>query len=61
MTNSKNYSVLASLYYKENPVYLRQALDSIFNQTVVSDDVVLVEDGSVGEELESIVKEFEAL
>lgn len=53
------YSVLLSLYYKEKPEYLRVSLDSIFNQTLVSDDVVLVEDGRLGDALESVVKEYE--
>lgn len=57
---NKNYSVLMSLYYKEKPEYLKQALDSIFSQTIPSDDVVLVEDGAVGEELESVVLEYES-
>lgn len=54
-----NYSILLSLYYKEKPEYLRISLDSIFNQTLVSDDVVLVEDGRLGDALESVVKEYE--
>ena len=53
------YSVLLSLYYKEKPEYLRNSLDSVFNQTLVSDDVVLVEDGRLGDALESVVKEYE--
>ena len=55
------YSVLLSLYYKEKPEYLRVSLDSIFNQTLVSDDVVLVEDGRLGDALENVVKEYEVL
>lgn len=46
------YSVLLSLYYKEKPGYLRESLDSVFTQTYPSDDVVLVEDGMVGDALE---------
>ena len=53
------YSVLLSLYYKEKPEHLREALDSIFCQTLVSDDVVLVEDGGVGNALECVVREYE--
>lgn len=34
-TNYPHYSVLMSVYYKEKPEYLRQSLDSIFNQTIV--------------------------
>lgn len=55
----EDYSVLMSLYYKEKPEFLRQALDSIFTQTVLSNDVVLVEDGWVGDELEAVVLEYE--
>ena len=54
-----NYSVLVSLYFKESPLHLREALDSIFSQTCRSNDVVLVEDGTLGEELELVVREYE--
>lgn len=53
------YSVLLSLYYKEKPEYLRESLDSVFNQSFLSDDVVLVEDGKVGDALECVVREYE--
>ena len=55
----ENYSILMSLYYKEDPLNLRQALDSIFTQTVTSNDVVLIEDGTLGKELEDVVCEYE--
>ena len=41
----KPYSVLMSLYKKEHPEYFRLALDSMINQTVKPDEIVLVEDG----------------
>lgn len=50
-----------SLYVKERPEYLRQSLDSVFNQTVKADEVVLVEDGPITEELDSVVREFQAM
>ena len=40
-----NYSVLMSVYHKEKAEFLREALDSIWNQTVQTDDFVLVCDG----------------
>lgn len=40
-----NYSVLMSVYYKEHPDYLRQSMQSIYDQTVPTDDFVLVCDG----------------
>lgn len=55
---SLKYSVLMSLYRKEKPEYLRIALDSMLNQTVVPDEIVLVEDGPLTEELYSVLKEY---
>lgn len=55
----KELSVLMSVYRKEKPDFLRQALDSVFSQTVKAGDVVLVEDGSLSAELEDVVKEYE--
>ncbi len=49
--NEANFSVLMSVYYKECPEYLRQALDSVFNQTAIPAEVVLVEDGPLTDEL----------
>ena len=40
-----DFSVLMSVYIKENPDYLRQSLDSMRNQTVLPTQIVLVEDG----------------
>lgn len=49
------FSVLLSLYYKENPEFLRQSLESIFSQTLKPDEVVLVEDGWLTPELYEVV------
>lgn len=40
-----NYSVLMSVYYKEHPEYLRQSMQSMYDQTIPTDDFVLVCDG----------------
>ncbi len=53
-----SFSVLISLYSKENPLFLRQSLDSIFTQTLLPDEVVLVEDGPLTEELYAVVSEY---
>ena len=36
------YSVLISLYNKENSLYLKAALESVFNQTMPPSEIVLV-------------------
>lgn len=53
--DNKLYSVLMSVYYKENPEYLRQAIESIQNQTLPTDDFVLVCDGPLNQELDEVI------
>ena len=55
----EKYSVLMSLYSKENPEYLRTAIDSIINQTVQPDEIVIVKDGPLTEELDKVVADYE--
>lgn len=55
----EKYSVLMSLYHKEKPEYLRLALDSMLNQTVKPDEIVMVEDGPLTEELYVVLDAFE--
>lgn len=52
------FSVLMSLYSKERPEYLRQSLVSIYNQTLVPDEVVMVIDGPISDDLQGVVTEF---
>ena len=48
---SSSYSVLMSIYKKENPAFLIQALDSMLNQTVSPAEIVMVKDGPLTHEL----------
>lgn len=57
----QKYSVLMSLYRKEKPEYLRLALDSMLNQTVAPDEIVLVEDGLLTDELYAVLDEYPML
>ena len=52
----ENYSVLMSVYYRENSEYLKQAIESIQAQTFPTDDFVLVCDGPLNQELDSVIK-----
>lgn len=49
------YSVLLSLYEKEKPGYLKQSLESIFEQTVLPYEVIVVLDGPITKEQEDIL------
>jgi glycosyltransferase involved in cell wall biosynthesis len=52
------FSVLISLYEKENPSYFRQAMESIFHQTLMPDEVILVLDGYIPQELMNVLNIF---
>lgn len=52
------FSVLMSVYYKEKPEYLRLALDSVIKQTVAAAEIVLVKDGPLTEELETVIERY---
>lgn len=54
----EKYSVLMSLYIKEKPEYLRMAIQSIVDQTLKPDEVVIVKDGYISPELQAILDEF---
>ena len=54
-----NYSVLMSVYYKEHPDYLRQSMQSIYDQTVLTDDFVLVCDGPLTPELDAVIADMQ--
>ena len=55
--SQENYSVLMSVYFKEQPNNLRQAMESMRQQTVPTDDFVLVCDGPLTDELDAVISE----
>lgn len=58
MKNIK-FSVLMSIYNKENPQYFSDSMNSILNQNLLPDEIVLVEDGELPETLEKVVIDYE--
>ena len=52
------YSVLMSVYYKEKPEYLKEAMQSMFDQTVPTNDLVLVCDGPLNVGLDEVINEM---
>lgn len=53
------FSVLMSVYAKERANNLKLAMESIINQTLKPNEIVLVEDGKLTAELEEIVQLYE--
>lgn len=54
------YSVLMSVYIKDNPEYLRLSIESMLNQTAAPEQFVLVVDGPVSKELKKIIDYYGA-
>lgn len=52
------FSVLLSLYIKEQPSFLKQSLDSLLSQTLQPNEIVLVKDGPLTSELDAVVSDF---
>lgn len=55
-----NYSVLMSVYHKEKAEYLKQAMNSIWDQTIPTDDFVLVCDGPLTADLDTVIENMQA-
>ena len=47
-----------SVYKKEKAEYLKLALDSVINQTLKPNEIVLVQDGELTKELYTVIKEY---
>lgn len=52
------YSFLMSVYYKEKPKYLQLSIDSMINQTVKPDEIIIVKDGKLTKELNSVIDNY---
>lgn len=53
-----NYSILLPVYYKDKKEYLALSIESMLNQTVKSDDFVIVKDGPLTEELDELLNKY---
>lgn len=56
--NYTDYSVLMSVYAKEQPEYLQMSIDSMLQQTCPTNDFVLVCDGKLTEILYGVIDEY---
>ena len=52
----ETYSVLMAVYEKENPVYFRQSIQSMLDQTLPPSDFVIVCDGPLTPELDKVLE-----
>lgn len=54
----ESYSVLMSVYMKEEPKFLETSINSMLNQTVKPEQIILVKDGPLTKELDDIIEEY---
>ena len=50
------FSVLITVYSKEKPEFLEKSIKSVINQTVVPNQIIIVEDGKLTSELEKVIE-----
>lgn len=53
-----NYSVYMSVYIKENPLFFKQSVESMINQTIKPDEIIIVCDGPLTAELDKAIEEL---
>jgi glycosyltransferase involved in cell wall biosynthesis len=53
-----NFSVLMSVYKNDNPQFLQEAINSILRQTLVPAEIVIIIDGKVPEEIETVLDKY---
>lgn len=58
MKNSLPFSVSMCVYGGDNPEHFSDALCSVFNQTVSPDEVILVVDGPISKDTNSVIEAF---
>jgi glycosyltransferase involved in cell wall biosynthesis len=58
---SGGFSVAMCVYYKDDPRHFKEAVESVIDQTVKPDEIILTVDGPVPDELEAEIRKFEKL
>lgn len=59
ITHTQAFSVLLSVYHRDQPEYLQQALNSIYqNQTLKPNEIIIIKDGTLPECLNTVIDRF---
>lgn len=54
----KEFTVVISVYKSDQPSYFNTAIESLLNQTVLPDEIIIVVDGKITDELEVVLSNF---
>lgn len=52
------FSVLMSIYKNDKPAWLKESIDSLLNQTLKADEILIVKDGPLTNELEQVLSNY---
>ena len=55
----EGFSVLMSVYDKEDPAYLKEAIESVLDQTLKANEIVIIKDGILNEGLKKVLEGYE--
>ena len=55
----EKFSVLMSVYYREDPTFFYDAICSVFKNTIIPNDVVVVVDGPITDSLNDTIKKLQ--
>lgn len=54
----EKFSVLMSVYQKENAEYLEKSLQSLLEQTLIPNEILIIKDGPLTEKLDQVIDKF---
>lgn len=57
---NKDFSVIVPIYYNDNPSFFRKSLESLINQTVIPDEIIISIDGVIPKELRSEIERLQS-
>lgn len=57
----EKFSVLMSLYIKEKAAYFEQCMESMLNQTIFPDEIVIVLDGPISQEVKNVLEYYKKM
>jgi glycosyltransferase involved in cell wall biosynthesis len=60
MTKNNTFAVLMSVYAKESVHFLDDSLKSVLNQTLAPNEIIIVKDGTVPEEINTLIELYRA-
>jgi glycosyltransferase involved in cell wall biosynthesis len=56
--NKIKFSVLLPVYFKDNPLFFNESIGSLFSQTLLPNEIVIIKDGPINEEINIAIKQY---